>query len=131
VLIRDESRLEEVAGYVHLNPVPIPGLGLSKGDQRPARVLGEAWDASALIRKAAKNPDAARGVGVSASRRIRSHWGEIVTASESIRWRQREEMCSGHGNWGRDGAVAVATCQVVWRLSEAPGIGGFRLANQG
>ena len=39
-LIRDETRLEEVGRYLHLNPVRVVGLGLSKEDQRRARVLG-------------------------------------------------------------------------------------------
>jgi hypothetical protein len=40
VLILDEFRLDEVGRYLHLNPVRIGGLGLSKEDQRRARVLG-------------------------------------------------------------------------------------------
>ena len=32
-LIQDEGRLEEVGRYLHLNPVRIKGLGLSKEDQ--------------------------------------------------------------------------------------------------
>jgi REP element-mobilizing transposase RayT len=40
VLIRDESALDAVAQYVHLNPVRIGGLGLSKEDQRKAKVVG-------------------------------------------------------------------------------------------
>jgi hypothetical protein len=39
-LIQDEGRLEEVGRYLHLNPVRIKGLGLSKEDQRRARVMG-------------------------------------------------------------------------------------------
>lgn len=40
VLIQEEHRVLEVARYVHLNPVRIGGLGLSKRDQARARVLG-------------------------------------------------------------------------------------------
>ena len=40
VLIRDESRLDEVARYLHLNPVRVEGLGLGKAEQRRARVSG-------------------------------------------------------------------------------------------
>ena len=40
VLIQDESRVSEVARYLHLNPVRVGGLGLSKSDQRRAKVLG-------------------------------------------------------------------------------------------
>lgn len=39
-LIQSEKSLDTVARYVHLNPVRIGGLGLSKEDQRRARVLG-------------------------------------------------------------------------------------------
>ena len=37
VLIQEESKAVEVARYLHLNPVRIGGLGLSKTDQRKAR----------------------------------------------------------------------------------------------
>jgi hypothetical protein len=40
VLIQEESKAMEVARYLHLNPVRVGGLGLSKSDQRRARVLG-------------------------------------------------------------------------------------------
>jgi len=39
-MILDQGRLDEVGRYLHLNPVRIAGLGLSKEDQRRARVLG-------------------------------------------------------------------------------------------
>ena len=39
-LIQSEESLDNVARYLHLNPVRIGGLGLSKEDQRRARVLG-------------------------------------------------------------------------------------------
>ena len=42
-LIRDETALDTVARDLHLNPVRISGLGLSKEDQRRARVLGCVW----------------------------------------------------------------------------------------
>lgn len=206
VLIQDESRLEEVARYLHLNPVRIAGLGLSKEDQRRARVLGcpdpgaelvtrrvaalrgyawsswrvyagleplpgwlsverllgeadgraarerrvamvayteapirqgrleSPWDglvggavlgdaveAGALVRKVARNPEAARGAMVDAARRIRPGWPEIVKAAEEIGGRCWEDMCRGHGDWGRDGVVAVATRHLGWRLVEVSG----------
>ncbi|MFO1457811.1 MAG: transposase [Verrucomicrobiota bacterium] len=40
VLLLEESALDEVGRYIHLNPVRVGGLGLSKQDQRRARVLG-------------------------------------------------------------------------------------------
>lgn len=49
LLIRDESRLEEVARHLHLNPVRIGGLGLSAEDQRRARVTGRADPEQGLV----------------------------------------------------------------------------------
>jgi putative transposase len=40
VLIQEENKMVEVARYIHLNPVRVGGLGLSKSDQRRAKVLG-------------------------------------------------------------------------------------------
>lgn len=206
VLIHDSSRLGEVARYLHLNPVRVGGLGLSKEDQRRARVLGcpdpgaelvarrvaalrnYAWsswrvyagmepapgwlsrgrllgdgggrgdqgsrsalvsyteapirqgrlespweglvggvvlgaaeDAEALIRKTAKNPGKARSEVVSAARRIRPDWQEIVAEAEGVLGRPWQAMCQGHGDWGRDGVVAVATRHLGWRLVEVSG----------
>ncbi len=49
ILIRDESKLDGVARYLHLNPVRIDGLGLSKDDQRRAKVLGCPDPAAELV----------------------------------------------------------------------------------
>lgn len=40
VLLMEEEALDEVGRYIHLNPVRISGLGLSKKDQQRARVTG-------------------------------------------------------------------------------------------
>lgn len=40
VLLLEESALDAVGRYLHLNPVRIAGLGLSKRDQQKARVAG-------------------------------------------------------------------------------------------
>lgn len=40
VLVGDEGALDRVARYIHLNPVRIAGLGLSKEEQRRARTVG-------------------------------------------------------------------------------------------
>jgi REP element-mobilizing transposase RayT len=40
LLIQEESGAVEVARYLHLNPVRVEGLGLSKSDQRRAKVMG-------------------------------------------------------------------------------------------
>jgi REP element-mobilizing transposase RayT len=51
VLIREERSLDAVARYIHLNPVRVGGLGLSKEDQRRAKVLGCADPGAELIRR--------------------------------------------------------------------------------
>ncbi len=38
-----------------------------------------------------------------------------------MRGRSWQEMCDGHGDWGRDGVVAVATRHLGWRLVEVAG----------
>ncbi len=49
VLIRDETALDGVARYLHLNPVRIGGLGLSKQDQRRAKGPGFADPGAELV----------------------------------------------------------------------------------
>lgn len=44
-----------------------------------------------------------------------------MSAAESIRGRSSKEMCEGHGDWERDGVVAVATRHLGWRLVEVAG----------
>jgi REP element-mobilizing transposase RayT len=51
VILQDEQKAMEVARYIHLNPVRIGGLGLSKSDQRKARVLGCENPGEELIRR--------------------------------------------------------------------------------
>lgn len=60
-----------------------------------------------MIRKGVQNPEKARRVVVAAARRVRPDWQEIVSTAESIRGRSWQELFEGHGNWGRDGMVAV------------------------
>jgi hypothetical protein len=51
VLIQDEAALDAVAQYLHLNPVRIGGLGLSKDDQKRAKVMGCADPGAELIQR--------------------------------------------------------------------------------
>jgi REP element-mobilizing transposase RayT len=51
VLIQQEDKAVEVARYIHLNPVRIGGLGLSKSDLHRARVLGCENPGQELIRR--------------------------------------------------------------------------------
>jgi hypothetical protein len=50
-LVQEESKVVGVARYLHLNPVRIGGLGLSKSDQRRARVWGCENPVEELIRR--------------------------------------------------------------------------------
>lgn len=84
-------------------------------------VLGDVQDAAGLIRRAANRSEKARRVVVAAARRGRPGWQEIVSTAASIRGRSWQEMCEGHGDWGRDGVVAVATRHLGWRLVEVAG----------
>ena len=49
VLIQEERGVVEVARYLHLNPVRIGGLGVSKSDQRRARMVGGEDPGRALV----------------------------------------------------------------------------------
>jgi hypothetical protein len=62
-----------------------------------------------LIRKTAQNPERAGKAVAPLVRRTRPPWPEIMRATESILGSRWEEICQHHGDWGRDGVVAVAT----------------------
>jgi putative transposase len=51
VIIQEDHGAVEVARYIHLNPVRIGGLGLSKSDQRRAKVLGCEDPGSELVKR--------------------------------------------------------------------------------
>jgi putative transposase len=51
ILIEEENRAGAVARYVHLNPVRVRGLGLSKSDQRRAKVIGCADPGGELVQR--------------------------------------------------------------------------------
>jgi hypothetical protein len=74
-----------------------------------------------LIQKAAMDPEKAVWVVVAPARRARPDEQEILSAAASIRGRSWWEMCERHGDWGRDGLVAVATRHLGWRLVEVAG----------
>jgi REP element-mobilizing transposase RayT len=203
LLVQDEAGLDGVARYLHLNPVRIGGLGLSKEDQRRAKVgpcddpgaelvarrlkvlreyrwsswrvyagleaapawltreriqsgcggrrlqeqraalieytegpirqgrlespwegmvggvvLGDAAEAEALLKGAERNPGAQAEARRMAAARERPTWGAIVRATESVVGRKWEDLAGAYGDWGRDGAMAVATRHLGWRLVE-------------
>jgi hypothetical protein len=218
VLILEESRLDEVGRYLHLNPVRIAGLGLSKEDQKRARVLGcddpgrelvsrrlatldgypwSSWQVysgsdpavpwllcerllsgcggrslaqqrralraftEAPIRQGVVESPWERLVGgvilgkeeeslrvlkevggdrreQTAARRgkaaARPEWEAMVKATEGILGKEWSEMILRHGDWGRDGLLAVATRHLGWRLGEVverePGV-SYAAAAQG
>ncbi|MCC7373719.1 MAG: transposase [Verrucomicrobiales bacterium] len=213
-LIRDESALDRVARYLHLNPVRIGGLGLDKEAQRRARVigcedpgaelvarrikalreypwsswrvyggmegapewltrdrigpgcgggtrraqvtalvtyteapirqgrledpweglvagmvLGDAEEAKALVREAMKGRGDSAKDRLEKTLRTLPSWEEIVGAAEKILGRSWESMREGHGDWGRDGTLAVATRELGWRLADAVrAVGGLEYA---
>ena len=104
MLILDVGSLDEVGRYLHLNPVRIHGLGLSKKDQRRVRVME------------CENP----GMEL-VSRRIATLRSHRLSS-----WRVYSGV-ERHGDWGRNGILAVATRHLGWRLVEVvrrlPGLG--------
>jgi REP element-mobilizing transposase RayT len=206
VLIREETALGAVARYLHLNPVRIGGLGLSKEDQRRAKlvgcpdpgaalvarrlqvlrehrwsswrvyagleaapewltrepiqsacggrsrqerraaliayteqpirqgrldnpwegvvagvVLGEKQEAWALVRGAEKSRGGPEVRSRESAAGGRPEWSAIVGAAELILGRSWRETVDRHGDWGRDGTLAVATRHLGWRLVEVVG----------
>ncbi|HRI12237.1 MAG TPA: hypothetical protein PLX89_04455 [Verrucomicrobiota bacterium] len=218
VLLHDETALDEVGRYLHLNPVRVRGLGLSKENQRRARVLGvkdpgheliarrlaclrdypwSSWRGysgletpptwlcrerlqggcggrslkeqrralcqftEAPIRQGHLESPWAELIGgvilgavedaqrvwkqaradrrqQTAARRLprdtRPSWTQMVEAAERILGRRWAEMTQHHGDWGRDGLLAVATRHLGWRLAEVveqvPGL-SYAAAAQG
>jgi hypothetical protein len=51
----------------------------------------------------------------------RPEWEAMVKAVEDILGRKWRELILRHGDWGRDGLLAVATRHLGWRLSEVVG----------
>ena len=84
-------------------------------------VLGEAGEAGELIRKLAADPSKMRRALAMAERQQRMDWGDIVATAESVLGTSWKEMCGRHGDWGRDGVVAVAARHLGWRLVELVG----------
>ena len=51
----------------------------------------------------------------------RPEWEAMVKAAEGIVGREWRELVLRHGDWGRDGLLAVATRHLGWRLGEVVG----------
>ncbi|MBL9137040.1 MAG: transposase [Verrucomicrobiales bacterium] len=97
-------------------------------------VLGDADDAKALVREAMKGHGERAKERLEKSFRKLPSWKEIVGAAEKILGRSWESMSERHGDWGRDGTMAVATRELGWRLVDAVGaVGdvGYAAAAQG
>ena len=80
-------------------------------------ILGDEAEALRVLRKAGGNPKeqtAVRRAGAG----TRPSWAEMVKATEGILGCRWEEMVGRHGDWGRDGLLAVSTRRLGWRLSE-------------
>ncbi len=218
VLILDDGSLDKVGRYLHLNPVRIDGLGLSKKDQRRARVIGcenpgrelvsrriatlrnhpwsswrvysgvdpqlpwlcreriqggcggrtlkeqrraltaftegpiregvleSPWESlvagfilgDEMEAQQALKPVRGDSKGLTTVHQnagmTRPTWDAMVEAAEKIQGRRWAEMMEMHGDWGRNGLLAVATRHLGWRLVEVvqrvPGL-GYSAAAQG
>jgi len=87
VLIRDESALDAVARYLHLNPVRIGGLGFTKEDQRKAKGLGSADPEAELVARR-----------LSLLREYRwSSWRGYAGLESAPAWLTRERIQAGCG----------------------------------
>jgi len=68
------------------------------------------------------------------ARTSRPAWKDLVTAAETLLGRRWSEMTTRHGDWGRNGLMAVATRHLGWRLVEVvreiPGL-AYSAAAQG
>ena len=64
----------------------------------------------------------------------RPEWEAMVQATEDILGQEWSDMILRHGDWGRDGLLAVATRHLGWRLGEVvarePGV-SYAAAAQG
>ncbi|MBL9173481.1 MAG: transposase [Verrucomicrobiales bacterium] len=87
VLLLEERALGEVGRYIHLNPVRVGGLGLSKQDQRRSRVLGCEDPGEELVTRR-----------VSLLREYPwSSWRMYVGSEPSSAWLCRERLQGGCG----------------------------------
>ena len=202
VLILDDGSLDKVGRYLHLNPVRIGGLGLSKKDQRRARVFGgenptkelvsrriaglrnypwsswrvysgadpqvpwlcreriqggcggrtlkeqrraltafteepirqgvleSPWESlvagfilgdevkAQQVLKPVRGKSRGPGTVHPGGGMTRPTWEAMVEAAEKILGRRWAEMMERHGDWGRNGLLAVATRHLGWRLVE-------------
>ena len=122
VLIQEESKAVEVARYLHLNPVRIGGLGLSKEDQRRARVLGCENPGEELVKRRLEVLREYRWSHEEQTPVRRLHervkWIELVRAAEKIKGEPWERWAERYGDWSRDATMYVATRYGGLRLAE-------------
>jgi putative transposase len=128
VLIQEESKALEVARYIHLNPVRVEGLGLSKSDQRRARVLGCGNPGRELVK---------RRVGVLREHRW-SSWRIYDGAEPNPGWLATDVIgrgCGGRSRVERRAALKAYTEQPIRQgVLESPWeglVGGVVLGESG
>ncbi|MBX3731164.1 MAG: hypothetical protein KF791_01070 [Verrucomicrobiae bacterium] len=96
-------------------------------------VLGEALAAQRILRGLRSNRTEQTPVRQLA-RSSRPAWKDLVSATEDLLGRRWLEITTRHGDWGRNGLMAVATRHLGWRLVEVvreiPGL-GYGAAAQG
>lgn len=82
------------------------------------RVLGGREEALAILRAAEKKGGAGPKRNATLARASRPEWNAIVRQAEKLLERSWNQMILDHGDWGRDGTIAVATRALGWRLIE-------------
>ena len=103
VLIREEAGLDAVARYIHLNPVRIGGMGLSKADQQRAKVIGCADPGAELVCRRL--------------RKLREHawssWRVYGGWEAAPRWLRRDRIQAGCGGLCRS-LKLTRPCSAKW-----------------
>ena len=98
-------------------PIRQGGVASPWGQLFGGWVLGDADYAQELLRRTGANPDEQ-----TEARRVRRggrvDWKTLISAAETVLGRKWPAMLSGHGDWGRDGLLHVATRHGGYRLAE-------------
>ena len=87
MLVLDETALDEVGRYIHLNPVRVSGLGLSKKDQQRARVAGCPDPGRELV---SRRVEMLRGYAWSS-------WRMYAGLEPAVAWLNRQRLQGGCG----------------------------------
>ena len=89
-------------------PIRQGKLGSPWGDLVGGVILGEEEEAQKILKDLKSNPAEQTSVR-QVARESRPAWGDLVSASEGLLGRTWSDMTNRHGDWGRNGLMAVAT----------------------